>query len=104
MGEIHWSITANKSLEEIAEYIARDSPFYAVNFVERILQYTEKLVEFPKLGRVVPEFKNEYIRELVFHNYRIVYKVTKDSIFIVSVCHGSMDIITKSKKEKWEIS
>ena len=61
---------ARQNLEEIASYIAVDSPFYAVNFAERILQYIEKLTDFPKLGRVVTEFKNEDIRELIFHNYR----------------------------------
>jgi plasmid stabilization system protein ParE len=38
MGKIRWSKTAQQNIEEIADYIAQDSPFYAINFVERILQ------------------------------------------------------------------
>ncbi len=100
MGKIHWSKTAQQNIEEIADYIAQDAPFYAINFVERILQDIEKLSVFPKIGRIVPEFKKESLREIQFHNYRIVYKLDKDRIFIVSLCHGSMDIIKKGKERK----
>lgn len=103
MGKIHWSKTAQQNIEEIADYIAQDAPFYAINFVERILQDIEKLSVFPKIGRIVPEFKKESLREIQFHNYRIVYKLDKDRIFIVSLCHGSMDIKRKAKSENWEI-
>ncbi|GAN34253.1 MAG: type II toxin-antitoxin system RelE/ParE family toxin [Candidatus Brocadia sp. AMX2] len=99
MGKIHWSKTAQRNLEEIADYIAHDSPFYAINFIERVLQDIEKLGNFPKIGRIVPEFKKENIREIIFHNYRIVYKTEKDCIFIISLCHGSIDIVRKAKTE-----
>lgn len=104
MGKIYWSLIANQDLEEIADFIAKDSPFYAINFVEKVLQYVERLTDFPELGRIVPEFNQENIRELIFHNYRIVYKLENDNIFIVSVSHGSMNILRKSRREKWEIS
>lgn len=104
MGKIHWSITAQRNLEDIGNYIAQDSPFYAIDFVERILQCTEKAGDFPNSGRAVPEFKRKDIREMIFHNYRIVYMVKKDHIYVAAVCHGSMDIIKKAKKEDWEIN
>ena len=104
MGKIHWSKTAQQNIEEIADYIAQDSPFYAINFVERILQDIEKLSVFAKIGRIVPEFKKEYIREIIFHNYRIVYKAEKDCVFIVSICHGRIDIQRKATSEYWEIN
>ncbi|OHB99765.1 MAG: hypothetical protein A2Z57_07780 [Planctomycetes bacterium RIFCSPHIGHO2_12_39_6] len=104
MGKIRWSKTAQQNIEEIADYIAQDSPFYAINFVERILQDIEKLSIFPKIGRIVPEFKKEHIREIIFHNYRIVYKAEKDCVFIVSICHGSIDILRKATSEYWEIN
>ena len=103
MGKIHWSKTARQNLEEIADYIAQDSPFYAINFVERILQEAEKLSDFPKIGRIVPEFKKETIREILFHNYRIVYMIGNECVFITSICYGSIDMRKKSKSEKWEI-
>ena len=104
MEKIYWSLSSQQDLENIAEYISQDSPFYAVDFVEKIIQAVDKLMDYPQLGREVPEFKQGKIRELIFHNYRIVYKLDEDAIYIITVCHGSMDIIQKHKKEKWNIS
>jgi len=103
MGEISWSLTAQKNLEAIADYIAKDSPYYAVNFVNRIMRYAETLGNLPELGRMVPEFNDKNIRELIFHNYRIVYKLQREEVFIVAVTHGSVDITRKLKRERWEI-
>ena len=104
MGTVHWSVAAHKSLEEIADYIAQDSPFYAVQFAEGVLDYVDKLHEFPKIGRVVPEFGKESIRERIFHNYRIVYRIQGDDVSIVAVCHGSVDIRGKAGREGWAVS
>lgn len=75
MGAVNWSITAQQDLKNIGNYIAKDSPFYAVAFIEKILQHTESLGTFPESGRIAPEFNRTGIRELIFHSYRIVYKV-----------------------------
>ncbi|MCP4137585.1 MAG: type II toxin-antitoxin system RelE/ParE family toxin [bacterium] len=103
MGAIRWSVTAQQDLENIGDFIALDSPVYAINFIERVLEAIEHLISFPELGRIVPEFNNQKIRELIFHDYRIVYKVIETSVVIVSITHGSMDLIRKSKRENWEI-
>ncbi|PIU55950.1 MAG: type II toxin-antitoxin system RelE/ParE family toxin [Chloroflexi bacterium CG07_land_8_20_14_0_80_51_10] len=103
MGEVYWSITARRNLQDIGDFIAQDSPFYAVDFVERILQQTDKLADFPKIGRMVPEFQRETIRELIFHNYRIVYRVQGNRVIIVAVSHGSMDIRERAKREDWDV-
>ena len=48
-------------------YIAKDSPYYAKQFIERIFEATEPLEDFPELGRKVPEAEaTENIRELIF--------------------------------------
>jgi plasmid stabilization system protein ParE len=62
-----------------------DSPYYAVNFVERILAQADKLSQFPEIGRIVPEFQHHDLRELVFQNYRIVYRIKGKQIFIVAI-------------------
>ncbi len=103
MDRIHWSLTAAADLESILRYIAKDSPFYAASFVERIVQQTGSLAEFPERGRVVPEFGRIDLRELIFHNYRIIYRLVEGHIQVVSVTHGSMDVISKAQRERWEI-
>ena len=104
MERIHWSLTSQADLEAIGDFIAKDSPFYAVDFVERIIQSVDQILEFPESGRVVPEFDNPNIRELIFHGYRIVYRIMSGMIYIVSICHSSQNIYKKSKRESWDIS
>jgi len=86
---LNWSPKAIKNLVEIAEFISRDSPFYAPIFVQKIINSVERLVYFPLSGRVVPEFSNENLREIIFHNYRIIYRIKEKIIEIVLVTHAS---------------
>jgi plasmid stabilization system protein ParE len=66
--KIVWTAPAVDDLRELHAYIARDSDMYASGFVERIIVAAERLVQQPKLGRVVPEISDEQIRELLFQN------------------------------------
>jgi toxin ParE1/3/4 len=60
-------------VDEIAAYIARDSPTYAAAVVEKILDITRNLQNFPLLGRIVPESNEESIRERFVYSYRLIY-------------------------------
>jgi len=44
---------------------------------------------FPKSGRIVPEYKDENLREKIYQNYRIVYRIKKNLIEIVAIIHGA---------------
>lgn len=83
MGQIRWTLTAQADLKNIGDYIAKDSSHYAVEFVDRVIQHVEKLTQFPRKGRVVPEFEDENIRELIFHNYRIVYAKERRGLYVL---------------------
>lgn len=87
--KIIWSHKSIKNLEEIAEYISINSPLYAPVFIQKIINSVERLKEFPKSGRIVPEFNNKNIREVIFHNYRIVYRIRNNYVEIVLVTHGA---------------
>ena len=67
---VGWSRRALHDLESIAEYIAADSPTYAGIVVKKIVSQTKLLAKFPHLGRKVPEFDDENIRELIVYSYR----------------------------------
>jgi len=99
-----WSQTSKKDLKEIYFYIAQDSKYYANSFVNKINQSVKKLKHFPRIGRVVSEYKNDSIRELIFQNFRIIYQISKtDSINILTIFHTSRDL-RKLKLKDWEIS
>jgi len=92
-----WTDIAIEDLNNIAEYIAIDSEFYAKDLINRIVQNVEKLEQFPQIGRVVPELDDENIREIIYHNYRVVHRIIKEDIYIVIVSHGSFDLSDRFK-------
>ena len=86
--EVKWSPEATEDLESIAEYIARDSEFYARAIVTEILSVSRNIREFPLIGRVVPEIGDERTRERFIYSYRLVYQIEPERILIVAVIHG----------------
>ncbi|MCA9468426.1 MAG: type II toxin-antitoxin system RelE/ParE family toxin [Nitrospira sp.] len=73
--KIEWSNRSRNDLQDLQAYISKDSPYYAKQFLERIFMAVEKLETHPKIGRIVPEANREDVRELLFHNYRIMYQI-----------------------------
>ena len=60
------------------------------------------LEKFPEIGRKVPETDDPNIRELIFQNYRIIYRIFNDVVQIIAVIRGSRDI-TKWPLKPWEM-
>jgi len=86
-----WAYAAEEDLEAAASYIHRDSPVYAVSFVERVLEAGRSLNEFAERGRVVPELSDSSIREIFVFSYRLVYRIEDDRISILALIHGRRD-------------
>ena len=89
MVKLIWSPESIKDLEHIYEYIAQDSEYYAKLFMAKVIETIEKIPDFPKSGRIVPEYETEGIRERIYKGYRIVYRLKKESIEIVTVVQGA---------------
>ena len=86
--EVKWSPEAIEVLEAIAEYIIRDSEYYARSVVTEMLAVSREIREFPFIGRVVPEIGDENIRERFVYSYRLIYRIEPERILIVAVIHG----------------
>lgn len=100
--KIEWTEPAVLDLKSIRDYIRRDSEYYAARFVEKVIEAAETLNELPKIGRHVPESEDENIRELLLHNYRIIYRTEAERILILAVIHGSRDL-SQSTTKPWDI-
>lgn len=87
--KVLWTETAIKQLQAIHDYIAQNSVVYATQFVERITRRSEQIAEFPNSGRIVPEFRDENIREIIERPYRIIYRIEEDEVDILAIVHGS---------------
>ncbi len=88
MARINWSDQALDDLDAICDFIARDAPRYAQVFANRVFESVERLELFPKSGRIVPELQLETIREIIFGNYRIVYRLKQKEVEILTVFHA----------------
>jgi plasmid stabilization system protein ParE len=86
--KIFWSPLAIERASEIAEYIAQDKPSAAENWIDTIFSKIDKLISSPEIGRIVPEIKNNQFRELIYGNYRIIYRIEKKQISILTIRHG----------------
>jgi addiction module RelE/StbE family toxin len=83
---IKWTDQAEDRVYDIASYIALDSVVEAVKWVDKIFNYVKRLENFPESGRVVPELASRQdLRELVFKNYRIIYRIEKTTVYILTV-------------------
>lgn len=87
--KLAWSEKAVQLLEEIRERIARDDPKAAVRFVRRLKSFVSQLRDFPYLGPALEEQKDDNLRERVFGNYRIIYRVKEKTVEVLSVFHGA---------------
>lgn len=86
-----WSIPAKQDLKEIYDYIARDSKYYAEKVSQDIVEKSELLHKFPKIGRVVPEIDEANIREVIVYSYRLIYEISPDKIEILALIHCKQD-------------
>jgi len=100
--KIIWTETAYDDLKCIKEYIARDSDYYAIRVIEKLISSVEILEGFPELGRKVPETDHDNVREIIVKPYRIIYHLEGQKIMIVTIIHASRDL-TNPGLHKWEI-
>ena len=86
--KVVWSPLALQRVTEIVEYISRDRPAAALEWASGLFDLVSQLEAFPDRGRVVPEVGRPAIRELLYGEYRVVYKVQPASLGILTVRHG----------------
>jgi plasmid stabilization system protein ParE len=89
MVEIRWSPIATDDYESIIRYYEKTAPKFAQNFAKKIIYIIENLIQFPKIGRLVPEFENTEIREISYRNFRIIYRLQENFLEIARIIHGS---------------
>jgi len=98
--KVVWSYEATEDLDAVADYIARDSAFYAAAFVQEVIEASRSLDMFSERGRIVPEVGNPSIRELFVREYRLIYSIERNRISVLGLIHGKRDLKRLWKKEK----
>lgn len=82
---------AESDLERIGDYIARDNPPRALTFVRESRAACLGLADFPERSLLVPRYAAKGVRQHVYGNYLIFYRVDADVVTVVHVLHGAMD-------------
>jgi len=90
--KVTWTEIAWSDLEAAADYIAEDSPHYAAAFVREVRDAARSLAHLAERGRVVPEFSDPSIRELLVRSYRLIYRVAEEAVYVIGFIHGARDL------------
>jgi toxin ParE1/3/4 len=90
-----WTNEALNRLTEIDDYISYDSIARARKFINNIIKSTTSIPQYPQKGRIVPEFNISELREIIYKNYRIVYRIKKDQIQILTIFEAHRLLRTK---------
>ena len=96
--KVLWTENSIQDLLAIKEFISLDSPDRAEIWISELYTSGENLVTFPLRGRVVPEFNQENLRELLIENYRLVYRMKPTFIEILTVFEGHRRLNKKDIK------
>jgi toxin ParE1/3/4 len=87
--KVAWTTTAIGHLQGIHDYIAQDSPRYALAVIDRIIRRADQCEAFPESGGRVPEYAADDVREVLESPYRIIYRILHDRVEVLAVVHGA---------------
>jgi toxin ParE1/3/4 len=89
MARIVWTKKAIRDVHNIFLYISEDAPYRASLFIEELIESAQRLENFPLSGRIIPEKNDPTLREIIFRNYRIMFRVKDSLVEILHVVHGA---------------
>ena len=79
-------------LEEIADYIAQDSPRHAVRTLRALRAKMKEVARKPQIYRLRPELGAD-ARLATVGNYVILFRIRQKTVRIELVVHGGRDLV-----------
>jgi toxin ParE1/3/4 len=93
MVKVIWTESALSDLNDIGEFIAKDSVRYAELTVTKLFESADILETHPKAGKKVPELNNNSFRELIRGSYRIIYCLVDEFHIEILTVHRSSRLL-----------
>lgn len=87
---LRFSPLAPRDLQEIADYIAQDSPRYALRVIRRLRAGCSEIARQPQLYRLRPELAPD-ARIAPVGNYVILFRIRNKAVRIERIVHGGRD-------------
>ena len=87
---------AKADLQDIYEFVAEhDAPLKAEQLLGKLEKLVGSLTTFPERGAITKELRDlgirEY-REIYFKPYRVIYRITAETVFVYLVVDGRRDM------------
>ncbi|MBR0783451.1 type II toxin-antitoxin system RelE/ParE family toxin [Bradyrhizobium iriomotense] len=82
---------AETDLENIAAYVAAQTPRSALTLLRGLREKCENLADAPRAYPLVPRYEHRVIRRRPFGNYLIFYRAGHDVIEVIHILHGARD-------------
>lgn len=89
---------AERDLEEIADYIARDDPRRALSFIDELRRQCARIADTPKAFSARPGL-GAGVRSSPYGRYVIFFRASKDRVLILRVLHGVRDSASQFRHE-----
>ena len=86
---LRWSKRSFGDLQRIGRHIGKDKPDAARKHVALLKERAKRAAEHPYSGRVVPEWGQSDVREIITGSYRIIYHISaEDLVEVLAVLEG----------------
>lgn len=85
---IQWAPLALERIVEIGAYIYRENPSAAERWIRQAFERVKQLEDFPLSGKKNKDTDRKDIRELSWKNYRIIYRIDREVVSILTVRHA----------------
>jgi toxin ParE1/3/4 len=85
---IQWAPLALERIVEIGAYIHRENPTAAERWIRQVFDRVKQLENFPLSGKMNKDADRHDIRELSWKNYRIIYRIDRQTVSILTVRHA----------------
>ncbi|PCH64372.1 MAG: plasmid stabilization protein [Gammaproteobacteria bacterium] len=88
MKTVYWTQESLDKLADIESYIiSQEAVAAAKSLIKRLTERVDQIKRAPYSGRKVIDYEDDQVRELLERPYRIIYHVTEETIYILSVMH-----------------
>ena len=91
---VRFTEEAERDLESIGDYIARDSRRQAFRFVDGVERFCATLVSQPERYPLFARHAARGIRRAPYQHYLIFYRISVDAVEVLRVLHAARDTDT----------
>lgn len=90
MVQINWTDDAKDDLNNIFQFISKESEYYAELTIVKILERVDMLYNNVNIGKIIREKQDSKFREILYKQYRVMYKVIGENrVDILNVFHAA---------------